>query len=108
MANGSGNSCLSLIIQRHHPNVIQRQLQPAGALLFGNKSGGRPVNLVDDPVFARHRFQLQHNFQERLNIILGILKFRKLSCCGTVFQNRFGNAAKHISQLPVNGLLTGF
>ncbi len=68
MTDGCGNSSLPLIIQRHHSDIVQRQLQLAGTLLFGNKSACRAVNFVGYPVFASHRFKLQDNLQKEFQV----------------------------------------
>ncbi len=77
-------------------------------LLFGNPAGYRAVNFICQPVFARHRFQLNHIFNQRIYITRLVLQILKIRNFRFIFQNRFWRTAKHVSQLPVDGFFAGF
>ena len=62
MTDRGGDPFIVVISNGRNSEVVERKLDFTGALLAGNQSSNRTVNLVDEPVFAGYSLQLEYLF----------------------------------------------
>ena len=107
MPDGSRHTTVTTIIQCHHGNIAQRQMQSPHALLPSHFPRHRTVHLVGQPILASHRLNLQDLFQIFLQTGNIVFQIAVLLLHRLVHHHRLGRIAKHIFQLQVNRLLLG-
>ena len=108
MPDGGGIALHTLEIKGNSAQVVQRELQGAGTLLFRNFSSYRAVHLVGEPVFAGHSLQLHYTLQVLDQLGRVCFNFMIGGMQTLVLHNGPGWFPEHVGQLQVHGFLTRF
>ena len=106
MAQGSGNTFHSAIVEGNHTAVAQRQLDLTLTLLAGNLTRHRTVHLVGEPVLTGNGLQLEHV----LDILLKGLSLGRvgggsiMALYGLVHHIGLGRMTEHLGHIEVERL----
>ena len=106
MADRSGDTGASPIVEGNYSAVAQWELYLSLTLLAGNFSGNGTVHFVGEPVFTSDCFELEHSFyvfvELRLIVCYVFVSFFDRSVC----HDGTGGFPEHVFHRQVDGLNT--
>ena len=103
MTNSCGDTRLSAIVQSHHTAVGEGELEFTLALLLCHLTRYGAVDLVGEPVFTSHGFELEHVLEIFIQESCIVLRSVVVALHGVVGHHGLGRVTKHLCYVEIEG-----
>ena len=108
MTEGCSDTSNTLIVKCHDTEVGEWELHLTGALLQGDTTCHRAVNLVGEPVFASYAFELKHLLEVIFEFIILIFDFLEFVIDVVVGQNGLWSASEEVGETQIDRIYAVF